>query len=387
MAHQVEIRGKGLLLLSLLWFLWFNNIYARAVFSPILPLLEDEFVISHARASGIFMFQSVGYGISLFLTGLYAGKFGYKKCIALSFVVASGAFFLIPLVKTFSTLYFFSLVVGFSAGSYIPSVIPLITEHFAEKDWGKAIVIHDSAAAVSIFCTPFIALFFIYFFGWRGVFVAFAIIFLSVATLFWLTVGELKIAQARKGLRSDLFRKRALWIMAAIWVVANGATWSVYFTVPLYLTKELSLTIEYANSLFGFSRLGGIAVVILCGFLVDKVSLKKMIFTMLVLAGALAVLVGAASARFIGVVLSLQVIFIMGFYPLGLTAIARTFDREERGMATGIIMTISMSAGSGLITYLLGLSGDLISFRFGYVALGALVILGSALLFRLKELK
>jgi hypothetical protein len=32
-------------------------------------------------------------------------------------------------------------------------------------------------------------------------------------------------------------------------------------------------------------------------------------------------------------------------------------------------MTISMSAGSGLITYLLGLSGDLISFRFGFVVL------------------
>lgn len=387
MAHRLELKGRGLLLLSLLWFLWFNNIYARAVFSPILPLLEDEFLISHARASGIFMFQSIGYGISLFLTGLYASKFGYKKCIALAIVVTSGAFFLIPLVKTFSTLYFFSLMIGFSAGAYIPSVIPLITEYFAEKDWGKSIVIHDTAAAVSIFCTPFIALFFIYFFGWRGVFVAFAIIFLSAATLFWLTVDELKIATARKGLRSDLFRKRALWIMAAIWVVANGATWSVYFTVPLYLTKELSLTIEYANSLFGFSRLGGVAVVILCGFLVDKVSLKKMIFTMLLLAGVLTVLVGAASARFIGVILSLQVIFIMGFYPLGLTAIARTFDREERGMATGIIMTISMSAGSGLITYLLGLSGDLISFRFGYVALGALVILGSSLLFSLRELK
>ncbi|MBP1733253.1 MAG: transporter [Deltaproteobacteria bacterium] len=387
MERHLELKGRGLLLLSLLWFLWFNNIYSRAVFSPILPLLEDEFLVSHARASGIFMFQSVGYGISLLLTGLYAGRLGYKKSIALSLAVTSAAFFLIPLVKTFSALYFFSLIIGFSAGSYIPSVIPLITEYFAEKNWGKSIVIHDSAASVSIFCTPFLALLFIHYFGWRGIFVTFAIIFLLAATTFWLTVDELKITQARKNLHSDLFRKRALWIMGAIWVCATGATWSVYFTVPLYLTKELGLTIEYANSLFGLSRLGGIGVVIACGFLVDRVSVKKMIFTLLLLSGVLTVLVGTSSARFIGVVLSLQVIFIMGFYPLGLTAIARTFDREERGMATGIIMTVSMSTGSGLITYLLGLSGDLISFRFGYVALGALVILGSSLLFSLKELK
>ena len=387
MEHHLELKGRGLLLLSLLWFLWFNNIYARSVFSPILPLLEDEFVISHAQASSIFMFQSVGYGISLFFAGLYAGRFGYKKCIALSLAVTSGIFFLIPLVKTFSTLYFLSLILGFSVGAYIPSIIPLITEYFAEKNWGKSIVIHDSAASVSIFCTPFIALFFIYFFGWRGIFVAFGIIFLAVATVFWLTVDELKITNARKSLHSDLLRKRALWIMGAIWVFATGAMWGVYYTAPLYLVKELSLTIEYANSLFGFSRLGGIAAVIVCGFLVDKVSLKKMIFTLLLLTGMLTILVGLASARFIGIVLSFQVIFIMGFFPLGLTAIARTFDREERGMATGIISTICISIGSGLITYLLGVSGDLISFRFGYVALGALVILGSSLLFCLKELK
>ena len=70
MEHHLELKGRGLLFLSLLWFLWFNNIYARAVFSPILPLLEDEFVISHAQASSVFVFQSVGYGISLFFAGL-----------------------------------------------------------------------------------------------------------------------------------------------------------------------------------------------------------------------------------------------------------------------------------------------------------------------------
>jgi MFS family permease len=120
-------KRKRALFLSLLWFLWFNNIYARAVFSPILPLLEDEFVVSHAQASSIFMFQSIGYGIALFFAGLYCGTFGYKKSIALSLVVASATFSLIPFVKSFSTFYVLSLVIGLSSGAYIPSVIPLIT--------------------------------------------------------------------------------------------------------------------------------------------------------------------------------------------------------------------------------------------------------------------
>jgi MFS family permease len=387
MEHHLELKGRGLFLLSLLWFLWFNNICVRSVFSPILPLLEDEFIVSHARASSIFIFQAVGYAISLFLSGLYSGRIGYKRCILISFAITSGCFFLIPLVKSFSTLYFFSFVLGFSVGAYIPSIIPLITEYFAEGNWGKSIAIHDSAASVSIFCTPFIALFFIHFFGWKGIFITFAIVFLSAGIIFYLMVDELKITNRKESLHSDLFKKRTLWIMSAIWICATGATWGVYFTVPLYLTKELSLNFDYANSLFGFSRLGGIAVVIACGFLVDKVSLRKTMFIILSLSGLMTVLVGATPARFIGVFLFLQVVCIMGFYPLGLTAIARMFGREERGMATGIIMTISMSAGSGLVPYLLGLSGDLISFRFGFIALGVLVMLGSSLLFSLKELE
>jgi hypothetical protein len=56
-------------------------------------------------------------------------------------------------------------------------------------------------------------------------------------------------------------------------------------------------------------------------------------------------------------------------------------------MATGLILTFSVMAGSGLIPYLLGLSGDLIGFRFGIVLLGILVTLSSSLLFYLKEVE
>jgi putative flippase GtrA len=62
--------------------------------------------------------------------------------------------------------------------------------------------------------------------------------------------------------------------MAAIWVFANGATWGVYFMVPLYLTKELLLSIIRKQPVW-LLKIGGIAVVILCGFLVDSFSLKK----------------------------------------------------------------------------------------------------------------
>jgi len=71
---------------------------------------------------------------------------------------------------------------------------------------------------------------------------------------------------------------------------------------------------------------------------------------------------------------------------VGLVSIARPFDAKTRGAATGFILALSVMAGGGIVPYLLGLSGDLISFRFGFVLLGVMVALSSLLLFRLKEL-
>ena len=150
---------RALLFITFFWLLWFMNFGIRIIFAPILPLIEDEFAISHARASGVFVFHSIGYGISLMLSGFYCSRFGYKKSIAVSLGISSLIFFSIPFVKVFSLLYLFSFMLGFSIGLYLPSAIPLITEYFAEKDWGKAIPIHDSGSSVSIFCMPFIALF------------------------------------------------------------------------------------------------------------------------------------------------------------------------------------------------------------------------------------
>jgi hypothetical protein len=50
-------------------------------------------------------------------------------------------------------------------------------------------------------------------------------------------------------------------------------------------------------------------------------------------------------------------------------------------------MAFSGIFGFGLIPYLLGFAGDLLSFRLGISLLGILVSLSSLLIFSLKELK
>jgi len=387
MAKYTNLRGNALLFLLCLWFLWFINFTLRMVFSPILPILEDEFIVSHAQASGIFVFLSVGYGVAVIIAGLFSGTFGYKKSIVFSLLLLGLTCFSIPFIHKFWLLYAFAFVLGFSVGFYIPSAIPLMTEHYSENNWGKVIAIHDTGASIAVFAAPFIALFLLQFFPWRGIFVVFGFVFLASALVFSFACSEVKLSNPPKMVFRDLVKMRSLWLMAILWIFGAGANLGIYSIIPLYLSKELGLAIGYANTILGISRLGAIGVAISCGFLIDRFNLRWVMFLVLLITGVLTVLMGVVSARFVGIILFLQAFCVTAFFPVGLVAIAKTFSREMRSLATGIILALSIISGGGLIPYLLGLSGDLYSFRLGITILGIFVALSSRLVFNLEELE
>lgn len=363
------------------------NFSVRTIFSPILPLIEDEFLVSHARATSVFIFLSAGYGVALIASGLFSGKLGYKKSIVFGLALLSLVTFLIPLVHNFFLLYLFAFVVGFSVGLYIPSAIPLITEYYSAKHWGKAIAIHDTAAAIAILTIPFVVLLLLHFFPWRSIFVVFAWVFLVCSVVFCFVSSEVKIGNPPKAMLKDIAKIRSLWLMAIIWVFGMAANLGIYSIVPLYLTKELHLNIVYANTILGISRLGSVGVAIACGFIIDRFELRKLLFLIMTVTSVFTVLMGVASVKYIGTVLFLQASFVTGFFPVGLVAIAKTFSREMRGLATGIVLAVAVVLGGGIIPYFLGVSGDLYSFRLGIIVLGIFVALCSTLIYRVKELE
>jgi NNP family nitrate/nitrite transporter-like MFS transporter len=215
----------------------------------------------------------------------------------------------------------------------------------------------------------------------------FACTFLVCSIIFYYTGSEIKIGTPSKSMFKDIVKMRSLWLMAIIWIFGTGANLGIYAIVPLYLTKELQLNIGYANTILGISRLGSLGVATACGFLVDRTDLRKVMFLIMIISSVFTVLMGLAPVKYIGIILFLQAFFVTGFFPVGIVAIAKTFRREMRGPATGIILAIAMVFGGGIMPYLLGVSGDLGSFRLGITALGVFVALASTLLFRLKELE
>lgn len=382
-----SLSGKALLLLSFIWLLWFLNFTGRTIFSPILPLLEDEFRVSHARAGSIAAFVSTGYALSVFFSGFFSTLFGPKKAIVISLMISTCIYLTMPLVKSFNVLCLLVFLLGMATAMYIPNIIPIITEYYSERVWGKVISIHDSAASMSIFGAPFLVLFFLSFVPWRTMLTILALAYFLCGIIVAVTVEELKTEGKGQFFQVSLLKRKPLWITAILWIFAAGANLGLYFIIPLYLTKELGVPMEQANATFGFSRLGGVVVAIAAGFVVDRFSLKKTTFVLLLATGILTVLLTIRDIRWIRILLFVQASIATGFFPVSLVTVSRMFNREERGQATGFVIAFGSVFGIGIVPYLLGLSGDMVSFRAGILILGVLTALSSLLVLPLKELE
>jgi NNP family nitrate/nitrite transporter-like MFS transporter len=351
----------------------------------VLPLIEDEFAVSHATASSLFAFMSVGYSLSLLASGILGGRIGYKKSISFCLIGSALVFLAIPFVHTFPPLRLLSFLLGLAAGIYLPSSIPLLTAYYREKSWGKTIAIHDSAASFSIFASPFLCLGVLSFLPWRGIFGLLGAATLVCGVVFLFLGPEVKIHKGGRNPLWNLVKRKPLWIMGIIWLFAAAANMGLYFIFPLYLTKELRIPLDSAHAIFGFSRLGGIAVAVAAGFIVDRLSLRKMIFGILLLTGLLTLALVYRDLQALKIILFLQASIAVGFFPVALVLLSRIFEREVQGQATGLIVTFGFIFGIGLGPYLLGLSGDLYSFRLGIGLLGILTALSSGLIFLLPE--
>jgi NNP family nitrate/nitrite transporter-like MFS transporter len=386
MARFQSVQGKALVFLLFIWSLWFINFTARTILSPVLPLIEDEFGVTHARATSIFLFLGLGYGLSVFFSGVYARILGPRKSVCACLLALGVAFLAMSQVRTFDLFYVVGFVLGLAAGLYLPAAIPLLTEYYDQAHWGKVIAIHDSASSLSLFATPFIALFVLLFVSWRGMFILLAIAYILCAVIFWYLSEEVKVGAKTTYFPGHVLKRGGFWLFGITWIFMAGATMGLYFVVPLYLSKELSLSVEHANTIFGISRIGGAVVGILAGFLVDRFRAKRIVFFLVLATGIFTALVAVNDLRWIKIFLFLQATVAAGFYPLSLVSISRMFEAEERGQAVGFIVTLGV-IGMAVIPYFLGLSGDLVSFRLGFLLLGIATALSSGLLYFVKDLR
>ncbi|OGP62220.1 MAG: hypothetical protein A2169_00675, partial [Deltaproteobacteria bacterium RBG_13_47_9] len=275
-----------LLPLFIFWCLWFINHSTRTSFSPLLPLIKDNLSLSHGEAGGLFTSLSIGFALSMLITGRFASVWGYKRTVFIGFLGTSLVLLGIQWIESYYTFHILFFLLGIATGTYIPSILPIITETYDSKHWGKAIGFHDSAASFSIFSIPILVAVGLHFLPWRRLLLILAIAAFFMPFFFWKVSVEPKSETSQQKPRYiDLFKRKKVWIMGILASFASGASIGVYAIIPLYLIKERGIDFSYANTLFGLSRIGGFFVSILSGFLTDRFGYRAMIILSLSASG------------------------------------------------------------------------------------------------------
>jgi MFS family permease len=365
--------------LFIFWGLWFLNFSTRAIFSPLLPLIEDSLSISHGEAGGLFTSLAMGYSLTLLLAGRFASVWGYRRTVVCGFVGTGLVFLGLQWAESYLTFHILFFLLGIATGTYIPSILPIITETYESRHWGKAIGIHDSAASLSIFSIPILVALGLHFLSWRTLLLVLGAASLLLLIYFWKVSIEPKHETSQQGSPvADLFKRRPVWIIGLLWIFAAGSSLGVYSILPLYLIKERGIDFHFANTLFGISRVGGVFVSIFIGFLIDRFGYRFMLILCLVTTGLSTIgLALSSTLPMILVTLILQATFSVGFFPAGLAALSNLTPLSGRSMAIGVAVSIGMIFGNGGVPVLLGLIADHFSFQVGILWLGILTTFSS----------
>jgi len=374
-------------LLLVFWGLWFLIFSTRTVISPLLPIIEDELAISHALAGSLFFFLSIGYTVTVSLAGLLSLRISFKRLIVSSIVILVAGLFCLKYAKTYSSFAIASLFMGLGSGIYLPCAIPLITSIFRRGNWGKAIAFHETAASLSILSIPLLTAFALRFFYWRSLFVILSGACLMVIIPFWVFAPDPRPLEGKRVRLSSILRRRDFWIMATLWAFAGMTNAGIYNIIPLFLVNEKGMQLEMANTIFGFSRAGGFFVTVLIVFVLDRYGAKKILLFTLLTTGLSTMGMAVAQTFWLLVtMLIMQGTVCVAFYPVGLMAISKLTNLDERSIFTGATIGISAIVGMGITPVVLGAVADAWNFQIGILVLGVLTTVSCVFLRGLQDI-
>jgi MFS family permease len=375
----------NILFLLLFWSLWFLNFSTRTVLSPLLPIFEKELQITHALAGSVFLFLAVGYTSSLLVSNWITPRIGFKRSIATGFVILTGALLSLVFMKTYWGLGAIAFFLGFGGGLYLPCALPLLTSTIHPDRWGKAIAFHETAASSSLLAIPLLAAAALSLFHWKYLVVVLSGLCLAVTAVFLVRSPDPRPTEEGKSSFSRVLRRRDFWIMAILWSFASAGGLGLYNLIPLFLVNEKGISIDLANSIFGLSRIGGLVVTFLAGFLIDRIGVRRVLLLSLLASGfSITGIALADSFPLLVAMLVFQATFMPVFFPAALVTVSKLTNLGDRSAFAGATVAMGVVVGTGIVPTLLGTVADLWSFRSGMMVQGLLTM---GICFLLKSLR
>jgi len=278
------------------------------------------------------------------------------------------------------------ILIGVGAGLYFPSGIPTLTSLVEDESEGKALALHEIGPNLGFVLAPIGAVFALRHLSWQSVLLVLACIGTAAGTLFLIFArgGRFRGSPPRLANARLILKKSSFWIMAALFALGAGAAVGVFSMTPTYLVAERGINSELVNTLVGLSRLSSLGIIFVAGYLVDRFGARRVITVVMFSAGLATAAMSLAYRPLLITAVFLQPILTACFFPAGFTVISRIAPREMHNLTISFMSPIGYAVGSGAVPLFLGFLGDRLSFAFGFLLYGVLLIVGAMLPFLLK---
>jgi len=366
--------------------IFFLNFLARIILSPLMPTVEKDLKIGHDEAGSLFLLISLGYCVGLLASGFVSSRLSHRKTIFLSSIAVGFGLMIVSISHNLWAIRSGLIFLGMVAGFYLPSGIATVTELARPEHWGKAIAIHELAPNLGFLIAPLLAEALLGLFSWRGV--------LSLTGIGSIIAGAIFIFCGRGGafpgeapdlktLRSILVEP-SFWIMIALFSLGIGASFGVYSMIPLYLVSEKGMERTWANTLLGLSRIPTLVIVLLSGWVTDRLGARQTLKAVFLANGLTTMILGVVSGSWIVILLFIQPMIATCFFPAGFAALSRMGSPRIKNVAISFTASLGILLGGGAIPAGIGLIGELGSFSLGFILLGALLFAGVILVQCLK---
>ena len=365
-----------LLILTAIFFL---NVVSRVTLAPLTPEIEINFNLTHADAGALFFLISLGAFITLTGSGFISSRLNHKRTIIISNTALGLALIGIAFCKDVWSLRLALFMLGMAAGLYLPSGIATLTDLIKSQHWGKALAIHDIAPNLSIVAAPLIAEAIMTRYSWRIAFVFFGLTALVMGPLFARlgrggeSFGE---APSFSSLR-ELSTKSSYWIMVLFFSLGICATLGIYTMMPLYLVTEHGIDRGLANTLIALSRLSGLIMAFVGGWAADRFGPSWTLKIIFIISGITTVLLAVAPSSYIPLMVFLQPLVAVCFFPVGFAALSFIVPPKSRNIAVSLTVPLASVIGSGLVPIFIGFIGDISSFAIAIAICGGLITAGA----------
>lgn len=375
-----------LLLIGLLTTIFFVNFLARVALAPLLPVIEADLGLDHTGAGSFFMMVASGYSVGLFLSGYISARLTFRQTIALAAVAIGCAFLLVAVSRTLWAIRIGLILAGIPAGIYLPAGITTITASVSPANWGKAIAIHELAPSLAYLTAPLIIEGLLLLFPWQGVLALIGGIsfVLGVSFLRLGQGGDSKGEPPTPGNLRLLAGKPAFWIMVVLFSLAISSSMGVYNMITLYLVTERGIDRSLANTLVSLSRLPVLAVALVSGWVSDRFGTKPTLAAALLFSGLMTILLGTLPDRWAILMLFLQPVMTICFFPAGFTVLSQIVPKSARNLSVSLTVLIAYLIGGGLVPTALGIFGDAGAFSLAFAVIGTCILLSSLLVPGLK---